>query len=318
MPDGWDHERLTAELIRSEEMQEIWRGQRPPLEAEDIIKLAVGPKKLREVDYSDWEAILSEIIVGDALGADRIDYLLRDSHHAGVAYGGFDHHRLIDTLRILPRARESDEPALGIEEGGLHSAEALLLARYFMFTQVYFHPVRRIYDHHLKDFLREWTAGEGLPIETDRHLELTDHEVYAAILEAARGPDKLGHEPARRLVDRGHFKEVYRRNPPDLSRNPDAPELVARALAEELGDHRTTFDHVPAKGSAPDYPVLMPDERIVSSLGLSEVLETLPSLAIDFIFVDPEVRQSAGQFLRANRERIIHPVDEEETNREAT
>ncbi len=46
---------------------------------------------------------MSEIIVGDAFGVDRMDYLLRDSHHAGVAYGKFDHFRLIDTLRILPK-----------------------------------------------------------------------------------------------------------------------------------------------------------------------------------------------------------------------
>ncbi len=115
----------------------------PPLRGEDIVKLAVGPKKLKDVNFSDWEAILSEIIVGDAFGVDRIDYLLRDSHHAGVAYGKFDHFRLIDTLRILPRSSGDQdgslEPLLGIEEGGIHSAEALLLARYFMYSQVYFH-----------------------------------------------------------------------------------------------------------------------------------------------------------------------------------
>ena len=99
---------------------------------------------------SDWEAILSEIIVGDVFGADRIDYLLRDSYHAGVSYGRFDHYRLIDTLRILPISEtDSQEPALGTERGGLESAEALLWARYFMYTQLYFHPTRRIYDSHL-------------------------------------------------------------------------------------------------------------------------------------------------------------------------
>jgi HD superfamily phosphohydrolase len=64
-----------------------------------------------------------------------MDYLLRDSHHAGVAYGKFDHFRLIDTLRILPHP-DTEEPTIGIEEGGLHSAEAVLLTRYFMFTYV--------------------------------------------------------------------------------------------------------------------------------------------------------------------------------------
>ncbi len=88
---------------------------------------------------------------------DRVDYLLRDSHHAGVAYGKFDHYRLIDTLRILPPAQSNEnegfqEPALGVEEGGIQSAEALMLARYFMYSQVYFHPVRRIYDIHTEGF----------------------------------------------------------------------------------------------------------------------------------------------------------------------
>ena len=63
---------------------------------------------------------------------DRMDYLLRDSHHTGVAYGRFDHYRLIDTLRILAMptadgAAEFGEPALGLEDGGLQSAEALML-----------------------------------------------------------------------------------------------------------------------------------------------------------------------------------------------
>ena len=150
---------MTRELIRSDEMRAIWDGMRPLLVPEDIMKLAVGQKKAADLRFSAWESILSEIIVGDAFGVDRMDYLLRDSHHAGVAYGRFDHYRLVDTLRILAlpaadRAQESGEPALGLESGGIQSAEALMLARYFMYSQVYFHAVRRVYDIHLMDFLK--------------------------------------------------------------------------------------------------------------------------------------------------------------------
>src|SRR6516165_6619056 len=130
-----------------------------------------------------WQAILSEIIVGDAFGVDRMDYLLRDSHHAGVAYGKFDHFRLIDTLRILPSGEDdSRQPTLGVEEGGLHSAEALLLARYYMYSQVYFHPIRRIYDIHLQDFLTAWLPGGKFPTDIESHLRMTDNEVNARIL----------------------------------------------------------------------------------------------------------------------------------------
>jgi HD superfamily phosphohydrolase len=129
LPSGWDHERLTRAIISSDEMRAIWERITPPLRHEDIGKLAVGPKKAKDVTFSEWETILSEIIVGDAFGVDRMDYLLRDSHHAGVGYGKFDHFRLIDTLRILPSSPSGEdgavkEAALGVEEGGIQSAAA--------------------------------------------------------------------------------------------------------------------------------------------------------------------------------------------------
>ncbi|MCB7130206.1 MAG: HD domain-containing protein, partial [Candidatus Brocadiales bacterium] len=164
LPSGFTHEDLTRELILSEEMNAIWQGMTPPLRSEEIAKLALGPQKGKGIKFSTWEAILSEIIVGDAFGVDRMDYLLRDSHHLGVPYGKFDHFRLIDTLIILPESPteeggEPGEPTLGVITGGIHSAESLLLARYFMFSQVYFHSIRRIYDIHLMDFLKLWLPG---------------------------------------------------------------------------------------------------------------------------------------------------------------
>lgn len=110
LPDGWDHERLTREIILSPQMQEFWETIK--IWPEDIVKLALGPKKARDLKFNAWETVLAEIIVGDAFGVDRMDYLLRDSHHTGVAYGRFDHHRLIDTLRVL------QPPSSGYKAGG--------------------------------------------------------------------------------------------------------------------------------------------------------------------------------------------------------
>jgi len=163
LPTGKSHEDITRDLIESSEMQKIWNSLCPPLKAEDIAKLAIGPNKYKEEVFADWERLLSEIIIGDSFGVDRMDYLLRDSLHTGVVYGKFDHYRLIDTLRILPESQESDAPALGVEAGGLQSAEALLLARYFMYSQVYFHPVRRAYDVHLKDFMKDCYGENNFP-----------------------------------------------------------------------------------------------------------------------------------------------------------
>ena len=38
LPDGIDHELLTRDLIRSDEMKAIWKSERPTLEVEDIVK----------------------------------------------------------------------------------------------------------------------------------------------------------------------------------------------------------------------------------------------------------------------------------------
>ena len=115
----------------------------------------------------------------------------------------------------------SEEPSLGVQQGGLKSAEALLLARYFMYSQVYFHPVRRIYDIHLKDFLTEWLMPDGRFSTTlDNHLRQTDVEVTAALRKAADDPTKPGHKAARHIIAREHYRELYRPHPKKLATNP--------------------------------------------------------------------------------------------------
>ncbi|HOP77384.1 MAG: HD domain-containing protein [Thermogutta sp.] len=318
LPEEWDHERLTRELIASEEMQEIWNRITPPLRVEDVVKLAVGPKKAKHLTFNDWETILSEIIVGDAFGVDRMDYLLRDSHHIGVAYGKFDHYRLIDTLRILPMPscgddnESSEELALGVEEGGIHSAEALLLARYFMYSQVYCHPVRRIYDIHLTDFLREWLPDARFPTDLQQHLRMTDNEVTAALLDAAHDQKKRGHVHARRIVARDHFKLIYQRNPSDVEINPEAGKAIFEALCDKFGSENFRHDRYHQKSGSSDFPVKMRDGRIVSSLAISQALNTIPVVSVDYVFAERAVFNEAEKYLRQHRDKIIRPKKEED------
>ena len=304
LPPGWDHERLTVDLIMSGELGKMWKALK--IAPEHVAKIAVGPKKYDVDTFSDWETILSEIITGNAFGVDRMDYLLRDSLHSGVAYGKFDHFRLIDTLRILPRVVDGSErggeagseeassssglvsaPTLGIEEGGLRSAEALLLARYFMYTQLYFHPVRRIYDIHLKTFLRQWLKGGLFSTDLDEHLNLTDNEVMSAILDASRNDSRPGNDPARRIIEREHFRLLYRRNPNDVAVNHEAATSIARASACKFSDSNVHYDSYREKNRPLDFPVLMGDDRIVSCREVSDMLKNVPIVAVDYIFIAP-------------------------------
>jgi len=263
LPEGWDHERITREIIHSNEMIDVLGSFRPKIDPDDVVKLALGPKKVEKLrlglDFTPLDGILAEMIVGDAFGADRMDYLLRDSLHTGAVYGRFDHHRLIDTLRIIPSApREEGEeggagdPQLGCERGGLYSAEALVLARYFMFAQVYFHPTRLAYNEHLKDFLKAWLEHDTFPTDCDGHLSFSDSRVLVAIDDATADSAHPGHAHARRIVKRDHFKVAYQRHPED-------PAGLVAALSEHVASE---FDPVlvrygasPKRGDPPEFSV---------------------------------------------------------------
>lgn len=317
LPDGWNHERLGYQLILSNEMREIFHKSVPPVTPEHVAKIALGQKKISEfepeVEFTLWENLLSEIIVGDAFGVDRIDYLLRDAYHAGVVYGRFDHHRLLQTLRILPRSDDQDEgsiePWLGIEAGGLEAAEAMSLARYFMYKQMYFHRVRRAYDIHLRDFLKEWIGGT-LPTNSEKHLQLTDNEVMTALLKAARDDAEIGHVHAKRFVDRQHFKMLYERNPSDHSINKEAVGLIYQSLVEKFGTDGIRRDSYVPRAASLDFPVLCRDGQIESSLNLSETLQKIPSATFDLILCDRAIQASAASFLKANLQEIIAPAKE--------
>jgi len=315
LPEGKKHEQITRELIQSPEMEELWGDMTIPLKTEDIVKIAVGPKIVRDMNFTDWETILSEIIIGDAFGVDRIDYLLRDSYHAGVAYGKFDHYRLIDTIRVLPQPQQAEErksstePILGIEEGGIHSAEALLLARYFMFTQVYLHPVRRIYDIHLKDFLVEWLKGSKYFNSLEKYLTLTDNQILSEIIKInnfSRNKQTPIFEHAERILKRKHFKLLYERNPKDLDINPEAGEKIRLAAAEKFGEANVKRDcYIKETAEINDFPIQLQDGTIVSALTLSKTLSHLPPAAVDFVFIKPSLLDKAKEWLKKNKNDII-------------
>jgi HD superfamily phosphohydrolase len=302
LPEKITHEVLSLNIILSPEMAQVWSTLR--ISGEDVGKLAVGSEHFPK-PLNDWEILLSEIIIGDAFGADRMDYLLRDSYHAGVSYGRFEHHRLIDTMRILPR-QEGDEIhlALGIEQGGLQSAESLLWARYFMYTQLYFHPVRRIYDFHLKQFLREWLPNGRFSVTLRDHLLLTDTEVLSAMRLAATDKSAAGHEPARRIMQREHFKRVAEITDADREIEPRAAELLSNELLEEMGRGAVFTDRYTQQGRGIRFPVLTRDGPIEWSTTLSATLKQVPTFTVEYVFVDPSRSEEAKRYVSSFRGRL--------------
>jgi uncharacterized protein len=160
----------------------------------------------------------------------------------------------------------SQEPMLGLLIGGLHASEALLLARDFMYAQVYFHPVRISYNHHLKTFLKAWLPGGILPTEVDQHLALTDNEVNTAIRFASTDRSLPGHDPARRIVCRDHYKRLHEFPPDQATRNPLLPQRIKAALTEKFGEQNFVFHEYQEKKKPQRFSVRLKDGEIESSL----------------------------------------------------
>jgi uncharacterized protein len=117
---------------------------------------------------------------------------------------------------------ESDTPRLGVSEAGRHAAEALIIARYMMFNQVYFHKTRVILDHHLALAVRDLLPGGTFPSPVgaglDEYLKWDDWRVLGAIADGAGG------EHGSRLHRRDFFREVW--DSPEFPNEDDEAELA--------------------------------------------------------------------------------------------
>lgn len=155
--------------------------------------------------------LLSDIISG-SMDADRTDYLIRDSLHCGVDYGRFDFRRLIECLEL--EQTEDGKLKIAIDEGGLQSFEALILARYQINTQVYHHRIRSIYDKLLQNYVS--ARGSTIPVidEVDDNkilslLKLNDTVILSEIFKDAESNESAEVKKwAKYIAERKIFRII--------------------------------------------------------------------------------------------------------------
>ena len=123
------HERLAAEIIRRDPSLgrriDAYVG-RPgaATEVRALLQGCRGPRYRRQLIASHFDV-------------DRLDYLLRDAHNAGVRYGGVELEHLIRRMRLGTDG--AGDHVVYVETRGLPALEHYLLARRFMYSQVIFH-----------------------------------------------------------------------------------------------------------------------------------------------------------------------------------
>jgi hypothetical protein len=299
LPPGWTHEQLTRAVILDDETGSAIDGMK--LRRLDVAKTAVGAREAPDLRFSAWEKIVSQIIVANAFGADRIDYLLRDPRRAGTRCPGFDHLRLIGALRILPSGRQR-RPSLGMLDVGLGPAESLVRARHFLFSRVFHQQALCAYDVHFGDFLGQWLPQGQYPVAVSEHLEMDDDRVAAACDEAARDGRAPGHDAARRMVDREPFKLVYRGRSGLAGPRRFPGRAVYQAARRRFGPASARWDSRTVKSGSLRFPVQLRDGSVALSTAVSRPLARPPAECVEYVFVDPKLAERARRWLDGRRE----------------
>ncbi|MBS1263416.1 MAG: Deoxyguanosinetriphosphate triphosphohydrolase-like protein [Methanonatronarchaeales archaeon] len=134
-------------------------------------------------------------VVSSELDVDRMDYLARDAHYTGAAYGVTDYERLMHQLALV-----DDE--LVVTEGGFEAAESLLLSRFLMQPTVYRHHVSRIAKAMVKEAVSD--AIENGPLSPLELRRMDDCGFFAAMTELGG----LQGDTARRVTERRLYKRA--------------------------------------------------------------------------------------------------------------
>lgn len=90
-------------------------------------------------------------LVSSQLDMDRLDYLRRDSFYTGVSEGTVGIERIIQMLNVK-------DNQLIVDQKGIYSVEKFLMARRFMYWQVYLHKTSIAADHLMLSILQKAKA----------------------------------------------------------------------------------------------------------------------------------------------------------------
>ncbi len=249
------------------------------------------------------ELLLWRNIIDSQLDADRADYLLRDSHHIGVAYGRFDLDRILVTILVKPDP-DTAAPILVVKESGGHAVEGLILARYMMFTQVYFQHTRRVFDYHATELLKLLLKkSQGLckrnnigvfppPVSIknlEDYLRWCDCRVWGLLTQGEGG------EHGARIIKRDHYRRVH-----DTPEVPNEKEIkVAETLFHSFEKHGAFLDRAEEswyKLEDDDIPILTRDETIMPLSAWSNLIAGLKPINKLRVYVDSEFREQAEKY----------------------
>ncbi len=198
-----EHESI-IDLLRKGELRDVLdrHGLRP-----SEIQSIIDGKKLGQIINSEMDV-------------DRMDYLIRDAHYTGVAYGVIDHQRLVKKMTL-------HSGRLAVEAGGVVAATSLLISRLLMHPAVYYHHVSRISECMVSSGIRCLIDGGAKP---DEIKSMDDFQLFAAMASFG-GYSK---EMVERVKSRNLFKRAVYIGWEFIE--PSVQKISDRRIAQEIAD----------------------------------------------------------------------------------
>ena len=170
---------------------------------------------------------LAATLISSNMDADRMDYLLRDSHFTGVPYGHFDLDWLVSNLGVVEHNREY---ILTIPETSILALEHYLFARFHMYTQVYMHKTAKCFEYYFQQALKTHELPYTIPAEQELFAELRDSTLTEHLFRAARrDPDSWSSLLTRRIP----AKRIAR-----IWHDPNRAKKIFSAIHRELARHK--------------------------------------------------------------------------------
>jgi len=282
------HEDLSEALVtgRFAPIIEKGPGKVDPRQVASIIRGNPGKKPF-----------LAELIAGQ-LDVDKMDYLLRDSHYAGVRYGAFDLNMLVDSMTL-------SKNNLAVSSKGIMAVEQMIIARYHMFEQVYHHKTKRalegmmgkVADRLLGTPALDYPSAESLSEESDGLAAMDDAWLMKAVCSAkdsamagiagdirARRPftevvnsDRLSLASGSRENRSGYFDAVTESALKNLKRMGVEPSDVIMDKSSVL-PHRI----MPYIGAYDDHSILIYDAKSGNDAPIEQRSEVVKSISRDF------------------------------------
>jgi uncharacterized protein len=283
LPSVPHHELFANSFLLEGEIADVLREEWNINPRDVVALLSERPREIRS-------RILSSLLSGP-IDVDKMDYLQRDSLHAGVPYGRhFDQQRLIGSL-CLNEAGDG----LALTDKGKTAAEMLIFARYIMFSEVYWHhAVRAATAMFQRAFFLLHSS-----LDLDALFRLTDAPMVEGLRQAA------GEGPAGELLDGlfGPTRRLYKRLAQysffqhqelydQMARRPYAwlaacgerfASVVSTALGRRVAPHEVLFDAPPVKREIEfDVEIFFPKENRYRPLAeVSPIVNSLASEQFD-------------------------------------